>query len=142
MDKKDAKVIQEYRQNRAACLRKLANILCRVGVEYIRRNLASLEIHSGDDIHAFYRLSQSPDRVVHVRGYPGMSSSEKMRVWARQMDYGKMVQLRAEGASIGDEHDAVTKAFNNFEFGVDIPYDAKVLEEMLAKNVPELAISH
>jgi len=110
-----------------------------VGKDYSDRGVAQLELHQGHDIHAFYRLSKSPSKVIHVQGYPGMSSPEQARVWARMMDYDKMMQIRtSETVSVGNEHEATTQIFSNFESGILIPYDAKVLEDKLAENVPEL----
>ncbi len=68
-----------------------------------------------------------------------MSSDNEARVWARMMDYDLMMKIRGSGGvSVGNEHEATTEQFPNFENGIMIPYDSKVLEDKLAENVPEL----
>ncbi len=121
---------------------KLTKLFEEVGRDYENYGIASLELNQGHDVHAFYWLIPyecKPIKVVHVQGYPGMSTDDKARVFARLMDLNKMLEIRCkEGVSIGNEHDAVIKPFPDFFGGIYIPYDAKVLEEMLAENVPEL----
>ena len=93
-----------------------------VGEHYVEKGLASLEIRQGHDMHAFYRLSQEPSKVIHVQGYPGLSSNEEARVAARIIDYDRMMEIREnEWASVGNEHEATIERFKNFEFGVMIP---------------------
>ncbi len=115
-------------------------LLREVGRGFERSGLvSSFEIFKEHDIHAFYRLSRDQDRVVHVQGYPGMSTESEARVFARLMDYNKMMEIRrAGGVSIGNEHLAVVQDFPNFEFAVEVPYDPRVLRGMLEENVPEL----
>ncbi len=120
---------------------KITDLLTEVGEDYKKREVAVYKIHQGHDVHAFYRvLPRITREVVHVQGYPGMSTESEARVFARLMNYDKMMEIRKVGGfSIGNEHDAVIKQFPNFREGVMIPYDAKVLEEMLGENVPKLS---
>ena len=121
----------------------ITRLFLEVGKDYQEKGVATTELHKDHDIHAFYRLYENQSVVVHVQGYTGMSSEDEVRVWARLMDYDKMMEIRNEGGiSAGNEHEATTKDFSNFESGVMIAYDAKVLEEMLAENVPELRQSN
>lgn len=154
------------------------------------------EVHERKDIHAFLRTAENLSLVVHLQGYPGMSSDEQMFVNARPMDYDLMINIRgmnyatldqviAESGDItqlkdklvsrgtedksriilpeenkikvvrivdetmkvspGNEHAAVTgifPGFPSFNYGrcIDVPYDAKILEDMLGKDCPELRI--
>ena len=124
----------------AAIMRpEITQLFEEVGRHYEDREVAELDLHQGHDVHAFYRLSADPSKVVHVQGYAWMSSDNEARVWARMMDYDKMIEIRREGGvSIGNEHEATTQEFPNFETGINIPYDSRVLEDKLAEHVPEL----
>jgi hypothetical protein len=119
--------------------RAIIQLFQEVGKHYYDRCVACFEVHDEHDVHAFYRLSSAPSKVVHVQGYPGLSSAEQARVWARIMDYNKMIALRNSGTvSIGNEHEAAIQQFPNFESGIFMPYDARVLEGKLAENVKEV----
>lgn len=100
--------------------------------------LQLVAIYNDHDIHAYYKLSLEPSRVIHVQGYPGMSSESEARVWARMMDHERMVEARRRGVSRGNEHGATTQDFPNFESGIMIPYDPEILGNKLAENVPEI----
>ena len=117
----------------------ITQLFQEVGKNYSNRGVAELELHQGHDVHAFYRLSHEPSKVIHLQGYPIMSSAENARVWARMMNHDKMMEIRGKGdVSIGNEHEATTHQFPNFGMGIMIPYDSKILEDMLVENVPEL----
>ena len=121
--------------------RKIIDLFSAVGEDYVQKEAASFELHDLHDVHAFYRLSSDTSQVVHVQGYPGLVVKEdEARVWARLMDYHEMMDIRKTDTriSVGNEHEATIQSFPNFEGGVFIPYDPKVLEEMLAENVPSL----
>jgi hypothetical protein len=132
--------------------KRITEVFQEVGNDYLLRAKAMLYLHQGHDVHAFYNLAvplkefiDNPQnhhnifQVIHVQGYPGMSSREQMRVYARLMNSDKVFKIRAQGGvSIGNEHGAVIMKFSNFQDGVMIPYSAKVLEEMLAENIPYL----
>jgi len=122
---------------------RITRVFEQVRDHYKDRGVAVMEIIQGHDVQAFYRLSQDPSRVVHVQGYPGMSTDKEMRVWARLMDYNKMMELRRDPQiSPGNEHEAQIQPFPNF--GMDnlwIPYDSLVLEEKLEENLPELKVA-
>lgn len=79
---------------------------------------------------------------MHVQGYPGMSSDKVAKIWARVMDYEKMIELRQHpDISPGNENEAVIKRFPECERGfIEIPYEARALEEKLGKHVPELRL--
>lgn len=134
-----AKAITEDDKKREIYREKISRVLSEVGAHYRERGVAELELHQGHDVHAFYRLTADPSRAIHVQGYPGMSSEEKMKVAARLMDHAGMMEIRLKGTvSVGNEHEATVERFSNFELGIDIPYDAEVLEDILAENLPEL----
>ena len=139
MNKNMARQIEEAEKYRELHREKITRLFQEVGERYAERGAAELNLHQGHDVHAFYRISKDPSKVIHVQGYPGMSSEEKARVWARLMDYNKMMALRERpGISDGNEHEATVQTFPNFGNGIEIPYDSKVLEEKLAENVPQL----
>ena len=118
---------------------KIIELFSEVGTDYSEKGIAVFGLHTRHDIHAFYRFLREPNKVVHLQGYPGMSSEQEARVWARLMDYNKMMEIRRNcGVSIGNEHDATIQRFPNFEIGVMIPYSSKVLEDMLGENCSEL----
>ncbi len=97
-------------------------VLEEVGEHYEERGVAELEIRRDNtDIHAFYRLTADPSKVVYVEVQPG--SDENMILTAVVQDYDPDFPLRkpTDGRPT-----------------VSVPYDAKALEELLAKDVPEL----
>ena len=129
---------------------KITNLFEEVGNHYRGLGIV-LELHQEHDVQAFYHLwtRESEDyrgtlRTIHIQGYPGFSSENTTHLWARLMDFEKIIAIRKESriSIIGNEHEAVIQHFSNFEpdgnYGIEIPYDAKVLEDMLAENLPEL----
>jgi hypothetical protein len=121
---------------------RLSQLLKDVGDVFAMQNIVKSEVvEGGHDIHAFYRLVKDPSKVIHVQGYPGMSTEKNCMVSARLMDYNMMMKIRESGrVSIGNEHTAVIGVFQNFNYGtgIMIPYEKDVLEDLLAENVPEL----
>lgn len=114
-------------------------LLSEVGIDYLQKGIAEFEIREAHDVHAYYRLTKDPSKVIHVQGYPGMSSDEEARVWARLMDYNKMMEIRQRSHTfIGNEHEATIRQLPNFLLGISIPYDPSVLEAKLEESVPEL----
>ena len=131
--------IEEFKRARERNRERILCLFLEAGDHYLGRGSAELNLYQDNDVHAFYRLTADPSKVVHVQGYPGMSSEEKMHVWARLVNYDLMRVIRENSsASPGNEHSAVIKQFENFELGIEIPYKARALEELLEKNVPEL----
>ncbi len=116
---------------------KITILFKEVGVHYEVKGLAELDLHQAHDIHAFYRLIEDNSKVIHVQGYPGMSSEQEAHIFARLMDYDKLKECRRKGALLGNEN-AVIQQFPNFSCGIRIPYDSKILEQKLAENIPEL----
>lgn len=115
---------------------EIIRLFQEVGEHYRKKGVAELDLYQKRDIHAFYRLSQVLTKVIHVQGYPGLSSDHKAIVLARIMDHNKLLDIRRNGrASIGNEHEATTQMFPNL---IIIPYSSKILEERLAEFVPEL----
>ncbi|KYK26712.1 hypothetical protein AYK26_07175 [Euryarchaeota archaeon SM23-78] len=115
---------------------EITSVFEEVGRHYKERGVVEPDIHQGHDVHAFYRLSKEPSQVIHVQGYPGLSDEKGMYVWARLLDYDKMMEIRQiSTASIGNEHGAFIKGLISQQ---KIAYDSKILEEKLAENVPEL----
>jgi len=139
MAKQLTEVIAEQEKRREHYRKMITVILRGVGDYYQTKGVAELSLHQGRDVHAFYRLAKDPTKVIHVQGYPGMSTDKQARVWARMMNYDKMIRLREGGVAIGNEHAATIKDFPDFTAGgIMIPYNSKYLEEMLTENVPEL----
>jgi|FLOH01.1.fsa_nt_gi hypothetical protein len=90
----------------------------------------------GYDVHFYLHLTKDPSLVIHLQGYPGLSTSNEAHVYARLMNAGKMFAIRNQGnVSVGNEHGAVVKEFSNFQHGVRIPYNAQVLEDMIEQNI-------
>ncbi len=122
----------------------ITHLFREVAADYLRHGkLLGFEIFQvKKDTHAFYRLYHDPTKVIHIQGYPGMSSEAQARVYARMMDYEKMTDIRALGhVSVGNEHAAVTQQFPNFGGGISINYDPKQLEAKLEENIRELSAS-
>jgi len=133
------KKIEEFKRARERNRERILCLFLEVGDHYLGRGSAELNLYQDNDVHAFYRLNEDKSKVVHVQGYPGMSSQEKMHVWARLINYDLMMVIRDNSCtSPGNEHSAVIKQFENFEFGIEIPYEARALEKLLEENVPEL----
>lgn len=115
---------------------KIIGLLEEVGRKLYRDHLAELEIHpAAQDVQAFYRSLREPDKVMHVQGYPGLSTDNHAVVWARLMNYDAMMWIRTwDNVSIGNEHDAVIQIFPEFLNVVSIPYDSGVLREKMARS--------
>lgn len=139
--------LHAYHKTREQLREKITQLFTEVGEHYKSKGTAELDLHQGHDVHAFYRLAQDQQKVVHVQGYPGFSTEEQTRVFARLMDYDTMVALRESGTiftgiehdagtiSIGNEHDAVIR---QLMLPTDIPYDSSVLVAKLEQACPEL----
>lgn len=138
------KYLEAEQQRKESNRERITEVLEIVATNYKDKNIATSEIYQGHDVHAFYRLTANPNQVVHVQGYPGLSNDDQMAVWARLMDYDKMIAIRKEGrVSIGNEHGAALKLFWEFGFGLGmrIPYRWERLELMLGQCVPELDLT-
>jgi len=98
------------------------------------------EISAENDVHVFFQLIKDPQIVVHVKGYSKKSSEDQMRLGARLIGYDLMWLYREMYNSVGGEYGAIIKELDGFRNGIDVPYDAKILEELLAKDVPELRV--
>lgn len=89
--------------------------LSQIGTELINSGRATtVEIHSNHDVHAFIRSSSDPDKIIHIQTYPGFSDPDNISIVIREMDYQKLIEIRAlagklGGPSIGNEHLAVTR---------------------------------
>jgi|GEM_PF-2706020 len=116
---------------------QLIHLLAELGLQYTSRNVATIETHHSQDIHAFYRLTANPQKIVHVQAYPVFSDSSKSIVRARLMNYDRMM-LEREHVSVGNEHDAVIESFPFLENCIDVGYDVKKLETIIGLYVPEL----
>jgi hypothetical protein len=101
--------------------------------------VSNIEIHADKhDIHGYYTLAQRQETIIHVQGYPGLSTQETARVWSRAMDAREIQRLREVGNLIGNEHSAQIKDFPNFGIGVDIPYNPHLLGDMIKSNIEGL----
>lgn len=110
-------------------------LLDTLGRFYEEQGIADYERHEADDLHAYYRLRESPHRVVHVR--VAADAGSRLFVLARLLDHELMLALR-EKVGVGNEEAATMTCFSNFGRGVELPYSPELLHEMLAENVPEL----
>ena len=115
----------------------MIRLLNEVGMDFMNGSYAkSFELISDHDIHAYYRLAKDNDEVVHLQAYPGMSNEQEGRFFSRLMDYRGILAFRAlTNRCPGNEHSAVTMPFINFGSGIKLPYSAKILEEMIQKNL-------
>jgi len=115
----------------------IIDLFTELGKKYLTKNIAaSFELNEGHDIHAFYRLANNPDRVVHLQGYPELCEEGSIYVSARLRDYNKMMNIRQAGiASIGNEHEAnIPGAFKELEqHGANLPQNIDALETALKK---------
>ena len=118
-DKIAGRIGEDREQNRI----RIAAVLVEAGRNYEEKGVAELQIYQDDDVHAFYRLAADSSRVVHVQAYP--DSSEVMVVTPRIVDYEDRMEF------LSGEEERLT---------FSIPYEAKALEELLAKEVPELGL--
>ena len=104
--------------------------------------ISELEVYQKHDVHAFYRLASNPDEVVHVQGYPGMSTNRQATILARVMDYDKMQEVRRRGLKngarlIGNEHEAVLRQDSQTE----IAYQENSLSAVLNLLSTDLGMS-
>jgi hypothetical protein len=131
--------IGKAKNSRERNMVRIAAVLVEVGRHYEERRVAELDLHQDNDLHAFYRLTTDPSKVLHVQTYPGLSTDEIMVVRPRMMDYDRMMAIRAAepGVSVGNEHEAVTATFCNGD-AEEIPYSAQSLMDLIEVNVPEL----
>ncbi|MBP7708549.1 hypothetical protein KA107_02595 [Candidatus Pacearchaeota archaeon] len=99
------------------------------------------EIVNAHDVHGYYRFDADASKILHVQAYPGMSTPQAGRFFARMMDYRGMLQERLGGVSPGNEHRAVITPFPNFHAGVEVQnYSLEKLEELLEENLAEEGI--
>ena len=109
-------------------------LLESVGLSFEERRLAGYELHCGRDIH-FYTVFGDPAKVLHIQAYPGLSTADEAYIAARLMDYERLTNLRRNSdVPLGNEHAAVTEVLRISE----IPYDSRILEQLLGEHVPEL----
>ena len=117
--------------------KEITEILIKLGLNYMEKGeISSFEIVNLHDVHAFYKLKKTPEIIINVQGYPGMSDSNIMRVNARLRDYEIMLIERTKGkVSVGNEHKAnIPCSFRTLDTMQEVPYDAKELEELLSKD--------
>jgi hypothetical protein len=89
-------------------------------------------------IHLFLGVIQ-PRVVVHLQGYPTLSTPREAYLWARVLDMDILQSLRIKGTrSVGDEMEAIIDNFPNFKAGLSIPYSPQILINLLAENIPSL----
>ena len=115
---------------------KLIVLFNEVGIDYMQRlRIYGFGVYRGHDVHAFFGIHRGQDQVIHVQGYPGFSTEREGVVLARLMDYHRMMELRMGGCPIGNEHVAVIQDLIS---QTKIPYNPRVLEDMLGENLPQL----
>lgn len=87
------------------------------------------------DIHGYFRLISTPDQTIHLQGYPGLSTEDEAIVLARLLDFNKALALTESGkVSVGNEHEAQIRKFDNFPTITPIPYNPDFLTNELLKN--------
>jgi hypothetical protein len=107
--------LSELEVKREQVKRKIIDVLSETGIKLLKcRNISGVEIQAGHDVHAFFRSTSNPNKVIHVQAYPGFSNQKDLCIAAREMDYKKLMQIRqaqekGSGPSIGNEDEAVTK---------------------------------
>lgn len=130
------------RENRS---RSFVELLSQVGAHLINSSRVSgAEIQLEHDVHAFFRSSANPDRVIHVQTYPGLGLSQDSQVCiaVREMDYQKLMEIRAAmkergGPSIGNEGEAVRRVIVN---QTDIPHSPEAVVRLLENELPSTSI--
>lgn len=85
--------------------------------ELLQKKQFAMAMHYtiGYEIHSFFFLLLSPDHLIHIQSYPGLSDDKEAYVVARLMDSKKWLQIRIdqnEAVEIGNEHQAVV-LYNN-----------------------------
>ena len=85
---------------------KIINLLAEVGEHYRQNGIAQYDLHPHHDIHAYYEFNHERGKAVHVQAYPGLSTENEFLIYARLLDYEKVLQERANGTSVGNEHKA------------------------------------
>ncbi len=101
----------QFEDRSFAMLAGAAVILASSELHLIR----SAELVTTHDVHAFYHLHQNVHpraisiggMVLHVQAYPGLSDEEGMQFSARYMDLEARDAARRDGATVGNEHQAV-----------------------------------
>ncbi len=96
-----------------------------VGAQFQQLGFAAApELHRAHDVHGFFELSARPDLVLHVQIYPGMCDARDAQLVARIMDKQRMQTLRdSEGASPGNEHEAVIHQLPSYNSIVAVSWD-------------------
>ncbi|PIN76144.1 hypothetical protein COV18_00835 [Candidatus Woesearchaeota archaeon CG10_big_fil_rev_8_21_14_0_10_37_12] len=128
---RNLETIREERERRYVAAHLLLDVL---GTKYKESGVVcEVEIHKGHDVHAFYRLSERAERVIHVQAYPGLSTDSELLIATQILSHGRMMSLRAAGkCSIGNEHDAVIKNQRQTS-NMRVPYAVEELETKLAE---------
>ncbi len=131
--------LSESRHERAQIQREIIRLLGKVGSELlITGQISGMELHLDHDVHSFFRSNADPHQVLHLQAYPGLSSPDELCLAIREMDYEKLIDIRAQapkrgGPSIGNEHKAVVRTVFN---QVSIPHSAEYLINLLSNKLP------
>ena len=119
--------------------REITALLNKAGISLRdeKRIVQDFDITQGHDIHAFYDLPLD-DQTLHVQAYPGMSNEKQFMLNARVMNKDRVKLAREAGASIGNEHSAVTHAFRYMTpSGLYVPYNQNAVNGVLSSCVYE-----
>lgn len=123
---------------------KIVQLFTEVGTRYMERDVTEFDLHNKGDIdqyarvHAFYRLSSDPSKVIHLKAYP--ADEQRVTVEMRLMDYNKVVEMRRsrngsiEPLSQRNEDEATIQRFPRCR----ILFDSRVLEKVLGDNFEAL----
>jgi len=117
---------------------KAFELFQEVGRHFQERGVAEpAHIFQGrDDAHAFYSLTASPDRIVYVLGATRYCLQGKLRVSAVITNQETVSRTKEEGRMI--LVNMKREEIPRFQSGWQIPYEANVLEDLLARYIPEL----
>ncbi|RLJ01572.1 MAG: hypothetical protein DRP11_04175 [Candidatus Aenigmatarchaeota archaeon] len=117
-------------------MKRIKELFIEIGKYMEKSDVAELYLlHEDRDIHAFFRLNEDPIKMIHLQGYPSLSSEQEVMLFARLMDYRKIREIRKKGISIGNEHEAVIRKFPDFESGICMSYNTERIVERLMENL-------
>lgn len=117
--------------------KKITDVFISIAKSYQdERKSHTFEIVQAHDVHAFVQLPEN--LVIHMQGYPGLSSDSQMYVSARLRDYSKMMRERLSGTPAGNEHSANLPTKSRMTGGVMMAYSARSLKSALDEIVESL----
>ena len=109
--------------------KKILRLFHHVREHYWQRgDVVWATIHQGKDIHLFLQPESDPSKVIHVQGYPEYKSEHGMKIYARIIDYERVMEISAaEEVSEEVSLEDVLLIQNH-------PFDASALIKKLSEN--------